>query len=74
MFKQSLWKVVAAFPALRAAAANSRMPYDRLTKMEAEYFPQLLKNRWSTSMYLYCRNKIVITHANFVQIVHNFDF
>lgn len=53
------------FLALRSAAAQARLSYDRMTAKELELFPEMAKNRTSTTLFLYCRNKIVKIHGWF---------
>ncbi|KAI1711721.1 flavin containing amine oxidoreductase domain-containing protein [Ditylenchus destructor] len=45
---------------LRSAAAQSRLPYDRMTERELETFPRMARNRASTSLFLFYRNKILV--------------
>uniref|UniRef100_A0A915E8E6 Lysine-specific histone demethylase n=1 Tax=Ditylenchus dipsaci TaxID=166011 RepID=A0A915E8E6_9BILA len=46
--------------ALRSAAAQSRLPYDRMTERELEAFPNMAKSRASINLLLYYRNKILV--------------
>ncbi|KHN70735.1 Lysine-specific histone demethylase 1A [Toxocara canis] len=43
--------------ALEAAAANSRLPFDKLTSQELACFPDISDNKNSLLLYLYIRNK-----------------
>ncbi|XGW23206.1 hypothetical protein V3C99_005445 [Haemonchus contortus] len=45
--------------ALRSAASNSRLPYDKLTAQELVCFPDVTDAKASTNLYLFIRNKIL---------------
>ncbi|KAH7721778.1 SWIRM domain containing protein [Aphelenchoides avenae] len=45
--------------ALRAAAANARMPWDALTAKEFATFPEVTSGQASKNAYLWIRNKIL---------------
>lgn len=42
---------------LRYAAANSRLPFDRLSAEELQYFADVAKSKHSKNLYLFLRNK-----------------
>ncbi|KAI3409877.1 Lysine-specific histone demethylase 1A [Globodera pallida] len=42
---------------LRSAAAHARLPYDRMTKMELELFPDMSRAQASIALFLYIRNR-----------------
>ncbi|VDL75271.1 unnamed protein product [Nippostrongylus brasiliensis] len=45
--------------ALRSAASNSRLPYDKLTAQELVCFPDVTDSKASSNLYLFIRNKIL---------------
>ncbi|CAJ0946194.1 unnamed protein product, partial [Mesorhabditis belari] len=45
--------------ALRAAASNSRLPWNQLSEHELEFFPEVKKDLADTQTYLFIRNKIL---------------
>lgn len=42
---------------LRSAAAQARLPYDRMTLRELELFPEMARSQHSVALFLYIRNK-----------------
>ncbi len=46
--------------ALRCAAAQARLPFDRMTEEELKAFPSMARTRASTTLFLYLRNKILV--------------
>lgn len=54
--------------ALRSAAAQARMPAEKMTQQELSYFSHMTKHRASVNLYLYYRNKIVINIKNYLQV------
>lgn len=45
---------------LRNAAAQARLPFEKMTKKELTFFPQMAKNHASITLFLYYRNKILL--------------
>uniref|UniRef100_A0A914I0B2 Lysine-specific histone demethylase n=1 Tax=Globodera rostochiensis TaxID=31243 RepID=A0A914I0B2_GLORO len=45
---------------LRSAAAQARLPYDRMTKMELELFPDMSRAQASIALFLYIRNRTLV--------------
>nr|CAD2135421.1 unnamed protein product [Meloidogyne enterolobii] len=42
---------------IRTAAAQARLPYDRMTLRELELFPEMARSQHSVALFLYIRNK-----------------
>ncbi|KAL3094890.1 hypothetical protein niasHT_025694 [Heterodera trifolii] len=45
---------------LRSAAAQARLPYDRMTKKELELFPEMSRAQASVALFLYIRNRTLV--------------